>query len=149
VRSDDGGTRSATASLPWFARAARASSRWVGHPWAFLGACLFVVAWAAAGPLFAFSDTWQLVINTSTTILTFLMIFLVQNSQNRESEAVQLKLDELIRAVEGARDWMVGVDLLSDEERQQLQDRFAELADRAREEIARRGRRLSAREGEP
>ena len=138
-----------TRALPWFSRAARGAARWVGHPMAFLAAVLFVLLWLVAGPVFDYSDTWQLVINTLTTILTFLMVFLLQNSQNRDTEAVQLKLDELIRAVEGARDWMVGVDLLSDEERERLQEKFAELAEKAREGAPRRAGRSIADEPPP
>jgi low affinity Fe/Cu permease len=115
-----------------FANGARAAGRLVGHPAAFLGAVLFVAGWAFAGPFFGFSEGWQLVINTGTTILTFLMVFLLQNSQNRDTEAVQLKLDELIRAVEGARNSMVGVEQLDEEERAQLQEGLNELAETAR-----------------
>src|SRR5436190_17402770 len=85
-----------------FAKFARAGARWTGRPSAFLLAVLVIVVWGVTGPIFHFSDTWQLVINTGTTIVTFLMVFLIQNTQNRESEAVQLKLDELLRATPGA-----------------------------------------------
>ena len=86
----------------FFARFANKTAHAVGHPLAFVFATLSVIVWAATGPIFGYSDTWQLVINTGTTVLTFLIVFLIQNSQNRESVAVQLKLDELIRAMEGA-----------------------------------------------
>lgn len=85
-----------------FSRFAKATAHATGHPVAFMTAVSVVAGWAITGPLFGFSDTWQLVINTGTTIVTFLMVFLIQNTQNRESAAVQLKLDELIRSVEGA-----------------------------------------------
>src|SRR5574337_722613 len=84
-------------------RFARRVTEWVGGSWAFAAAIVVIVVWAVTGPLFRFSDTWQLVINTGTTIVTFLMVFLIQNTQNRDSEAVQLKLDELIRAEKAAR----------------------------------------------
>src|SRR5687767_6701952 len=87
---------------PPFARFANAAARAAGHPMAFAGAVAVILLWAALGPLFDYSDTWQLVINTGTTIVTFLMVFLIQNTQNREMAAVQLKLDELIRAAKGA-----------------------------------------------
>ena len=105
----------------------------MGHPGAFCLALLLVIGWAASGPLFDFGSTWQLVINTFTTILTFLMVFLLQNSQNRDSEAVQLKLDELIRALEGARNSMVAIEQLDEEEFARLQERFGALAARARQ----------------
>ena len=105
----------------------------MGHPGAFCLALLLVIGWAASGPLFDFGSTWQLVINTFTTILTFLMVFLLQNSQNRDSEAVQLKLDELIRALEGARNSMVAIEQLDEEEFARLQKKFEALAARARQ----------------
>ena len=104
----------------------------MGHPAAFCLALLLVIGWAASGPLFDFGSTWQLVINTFTTILTFLMVFLLQNSQNRDAEAIQLKLDELIRALEGARNSMVAIEELDEQELARLQERFAALAERAR-----------------
>ena len=98
-----------------FSHFARRLSMWTGHPAAFMVACGAVVLWAAIGPLFGFSDTWQLVINTSTTIITFQMVFLIQNTQNRDAKAIHLKLDELIRAVEGARTKLVHLEDLSDD----------------------------------
>ena len=99
----------------------------VGTPWAFLVALAGVLAWAVSGPLFGFSDTWQLVINTSTTILTFLIVFLIQNTQNRDAKAIHLKLDELLRAAEGARTGLVDLEDMSDEELAKLQKEFERL----------------------
>ena len=99
----------------------------VGTPWAFGLSIAVVVTWAISGPLFRYSDTWQLTINTGTTIVTFLMVFVIQNTQNRETQAIQLKLDELIRAVEAARNELVDVEDLSDAELRTLQRQFAEL----------------------
>src|SRR5262249_3768453 len=99
----------------------------VGSAWAFFFALGVVLAWALTGPLFGFSDTWQLVINTGTTIITFLVVFLIQNTQNRDAKAIHLKLDELIRAVRGARNQLVDLEELSDEELERLQQEFHEL----------------------
>lgn len=97
-----------------FRRFAQAASSAVGRPWAFTSAAGIIVAWAALGPVFKFSDTWQLVINTSTTIITFLMVFLIQNTQNRDAEALRLKLDELIRAIPEARNEFIDIENLDD-----------------------------------
>jgi low affinity Fe/Cu permease len=110
-----------------FRRIAHGTSNAVGTPAAFLTASAIIVVWAASGPLFHFSDTWQLVINTGTTIVTFLMVFLIQNAQNRDARAIHLKLDELLRAVEGARTGMVNLEALSDEELLRLQGEFEKL----------------------
>lgn len=99
-------------------------SIWTGTATVFLGAVLVVIVWATTGPLFHFSDTWQLVINTGTTIITFLMVFLIQNTQNRDGKAVQLKLDELIRATKGARTKYVGLEDLSDDDLAELDKEF-------------------------
>jgi low affinity Fe/Cu permease len=99
----------------------------VGSPWAFALAALVVVAWLLTGPLFHYSDTWQLVINTATTIVTFLMVFLIQNTQNRDTKAIHLKLDELLRGVRGARTGLVSLEHLSDEELDNLQREFERL----------------------
>jgi low affinity Fe/Cu permease len=104
-----------------FSRVANTIAWEAGRPWAFLGAALIVIIWAATGPMFKYSDTWQLVINTGTTIVTFLMVFLIQNSQNRDSAAIQVKLDELIR-VSAAKNFFVGIEHLTDEEIDRLRD---------------------------
>jgi low affinity Fe/Cu permease len=105
-----------------FRRFAQAVSAAAGRPWTFAAAVALIVAWGVCGPLFGFSDTWQLVINTSTTIVTFLMVFLIQNTQNRDTEALRLKLDELILATHAARNEFVRVEDLNDEDLQRLED---------------------------
>jgi low affinity Fe/Cu permease len=110
-----------------FRKFAHRASEAVGSPWAFLLAVLIVAVWALSGPLFGYSDTWQLVINTGTTIVTFLMVFLIQNTQNRDAKAIHLKLDELLRGVEQARTGLVDLEDLSDEELARLQRQFQEL----------------------
>ena len=92
----------------------------IGQPVAFIGAVAFILIWALTGPIFHFSDTWQLVVNTSTTIVTFLIVFLIQNSQNRDAAAIQAKLDELIRAIETARNQFVGIEHLTDRQLQAI-----------------------------
>src|SRR5690349_6503633 len=99
-----------------FRKFSQKTSAMVGSPWAFMIAVAVIVVWAVTGPLFHFSDTWQLVINTGTTIVTFLMVFLIQNTQNRDAKAIHLKLDELIRAVKDARNNLVDLEDMSDEE---------------------------------
>ncbi len=99
-----------------FEKAANAIAKAMGRPLTFLLCCLLVVVWAATGPVFGFSDTWQLVINTGTTIITFLMVFLIQNSQNREGEALQAKLDELIRALDNAENRFIGLEQRTEQE---------------------------------
>jgi low affinity Fe/Cu permease len=110
-----------------FRKFAQAASQAVGSSWAFILAALIIIVWAFTGPMFHYSDTWQLVINTGTTIITFLMVFLIQNTQNRDAKAIHLKLDELIRAVEGARTHLVELEELSDEELERLQEQFKRL----------------------
>jgi low affinity Fe/Cu permease len=113
-----------------FRRFAHAIANAVGTPAAFMLAALTIVAWAVTGPVFGFSDTWQLVINTATTIVTFLMVFLIQNAQNRDARALHLKLDELIRAVKGARTRLVNLEEFTDEELDHLHAEFEALRDR-------------------
>jgi low affinity Fe/Cu permease len=105
----------------------------VGSAWAFILAIAIVIVWAGTGKMFHFSDTWQLIINTGTTIVTFLMVFLIQNTQNRDGKAIQLKLDELIRALKGARNKLVDLEDLSDEELKELQKEFQRLHKRSGE----------------
>jgi low affinity Fe/Cu permease len=118
-----------------FSDFARRLALWTGRPVAFMIAAGAVGLWALSGPLFGFSDTWQLVINTSTTIITFLMVFLIQNTQNRDTEAIQIKLDELIRATQGAHNALLNLEHLEDEELDRYRDHYAELAKRAREKL--------------
>ena|SRR5205814_1697902 len=110
---------------------ARKSSHVLGSAWAFIAAIAIILIWGATGPTFHFSDTWQLIINTGTTIVTFLMVFLIQNTQNRDAKAVHLKLDELIRAIHGARNHLVDLEKLSDEELKKLEEQFTQLRERA------------------
>jgi len=114
------------APLDWFRRFASAASNQLGTPWAFLAAVLIVVGWGATGPLFHFGEAWQLVINTGTTIITFLMVFLIQTTQNRDARAIHLKLDELIRA-STARNLFADLEDATDEELSALQEEFAKL----------------------
>jgi len=117
-----------TAALPEFFRAfARRISDFVGSSWAFAGAVLTIVVWAAAGPIYHYSDTWQLVINTGTTVVTFLMVFLMQNTQNRDAKAIHLKLDELLRGVKGARTGLVRLEDLTESELVELGKEFEAL----------------------
>ncbi|MEQ1578863.1 MAG: low affinity iron permease family protein [Hyphomicrobium sp.] len=113
-----------------FHRLAERTSHAVGSPWAFTLALLTIVIWGITGPLFQYSDTWQLFINTGTTIVTFLMVFLIQNTQNRETRIVALKLDELLRGVEGARTSLVQLDHMSDEELELVQEEFSRIREK-------------------
>jgi len=122
-----------------FASFARATSRATGRPSAFLIAGGVIVVWAITGPIFHYSDTWQLVINTGTTIVTFLMVFLIQNTQNRDAEAVQVKLDELIRATEGAHNGLLDLEELEEMELDRIRVNYAKLARQAREDLRRGG----------
>ena len=127
------------ANASWFGRFARETSRAAGRPAAFMLAFGVVIVWAVTGPLFGFSDTWQLVINTGTTVVTFLMVFLIQATQNRDSEALQLKIDELIRATEGAHNALLDLEEIDEDKMDRIRQRYADLAQRARE-ARKRGR---------
>src|SRR5438105_7789276 len=116
-----------------FRHFARKSSDVLGTAWAFIGSIIIIAVWGLTGQMFHFSDTWQLIINTGTTIVTFLMVFLIQNTQNRDAKAMHLKLDELIRAIEGARNRLVDLEKLSDEELKQLEEQFTRLRNKASE----------------
>lgn len=118
-----------------FARFSRWSSNAMGHPQAFGSAVFVVLAWGLTGPIFAFSDTWQLAINTGTTIVTFLMVFLIQNTQNRDNAAAQLKLDELIRSTKGAHNALLDLEELTQEDLEQFRALYEKLAERARRDI--------------
>ena len=119
----------------WFTRFAKATSRAAGRPSAFCSAMAVIVIWAASGPLFGFSDTWQLVINTGTTIVTFLMVFLIQNTQNRDSEAIQVKLDELIRSMQGAHLALLDLEELDEKDLDRIIKDYRDLARQARKEL--------------
>lgn len=119
----------------WFLRFSKHLSILTGKAGTFTVAVALVLAWATTGPVFKFSDTWQLVINTSTTIITFLMVFLIQNTQNRDTEAIQLKLDELIRSTRGAHNALLDLEELNEKELDQFKKRFLKLANKARDEI--------------
>jgi low affinity Fe/Cu permease len=127
------------ASSGWFTKFAKATAREAGHPRTFGLAVLVVLVWACTGPLFRFSDTWQLVINTGTTIVTFLMVFLIQNTQNRDSVAMQIKLDELLRALHGAETAMADLEELTEEELDAFKAHYAALAEAARRRMRSEG----------
>ena len=124
---------------------ARRSASILGSAWAFAGAVLVIAVWLITGPTFHFSDTWQLIINTATTIITFLMVFLIQNTQNRDAKAVHLKLDEMIRALEGARNQLVDLEDLSDEELKNLEEQFQRLRKKAEHDATRSQKANSAK----
>jgi len=118
-----------------FHRLARTTSRAAGHPATFCGALAVILLWGVSGPLFGFSDTWQLVINTGTTIITFLMVFLIQNTQNRDSAAMHVKLDELIRSLEGAHLALLDLEELEDADLDRICNDYRDLARRARQDL--------------
>jgi low affinity Fe/Cu permease len=124
---------------------ARHSSMILGSAWAFAGAVLVIAVWLLTGSTFHFSDTWQLIINTATTIITFLMVFLIQNTQNRDAKAVHLKLDEMIRALKGARNKLVDLEDLSDEELKKLEEQFQRLRKKAEHDGTRSEKSESAK----
>ena len=132
-----------------FTKIAARIASWAGQPASFVVAFMAIVLWGFSGPLFGFSDTWQLVVNTSTTIITFLMVFLIQNAQNRDAAAMQAKMDELIRAVEGARNDFIGIEHLTENElekiRKQIEDECSndpELARNATDSVSNLIKRL-------
>ncbi len=123
-----------------FTRFARTTANAAGRPITFIAAVSIIFGWAFLGPLFGFSDTWQLVINTGTTIVTFLMVFLIQNTQNRDTEALQIKLDELIRSSRNARNAMLDLEELDEKELERIRSEYLELADKARKRLDERGK---------
>jgi low affinity Fe/Cu permease len=125
----------AAKSRSWFTHFAKSTSRAAGHPLVFSAAAAVILLWAVSGPLFGFSDTWQLVINTGTTIVTFLMVFLIQNTQNRDSEAIQVKLDELIRSIEGAHLALLDLEELEEKDLDRICNDYRELAKQARRDL--------------
>ncbi|MCP4563166.1 MAG: low affinity iron permease family protein [Bosea sp.] len=116
-----------------FTRLSQVTAHWAGKPQTFFAALAIIVVWAISGPFFGFNDTWQLVINTSTTIVTFLMVFIIQNSQNRDTAAMQIKLDELINKLEGAREELLDLEELDEDKLEEMRAEFEELARKARE----------------
>jgi low affinity Fe/Cu permease len=122
-----------TKSRNWFTRLTKATAHATGRPITFTLAAGAVVVWAFTGPLFGFSDTWQLVINTATTIITFLMVFLIQSTQNRDAEAMQIKLDEIIRAIGNAKNELLDLEELEEEELDRIRGTYRDMATRARE----------------
>lgn len=121
----------------WYSRFAKAAAHFCGRPRVFVLAVAIIAVWVVTGPLFGFSDTWQLVINTGTTIITFLMVFLIQNTQNRDTEAIQVKLDELIRATQGAHNALLDLEELEEEDLDAFRTRYEALATAARAELKR------------
>ena len=121
-----------------FARFARTASLISGKPSTFILAVMIIAVWAVTGPIFHFSDTWQLVINTGTTIVTFLMVFLIQNTQNRDTEALQIKLDEVLRCIKGTRKEVLDLEELDEAELEDIRKEYLELADNARHHLEER-----------
>jgi len=128
-----------------FTHFARLTAAISGRPLTFIVAVLIIVVWATTGPLFGFSDTWQLVINTGTTIVTFLMVFLIQNTQNRDTEAIQIKLDEIIRALKGARNEIIDLEEMDEKELDGIRQQYLDLAEHARRHMEERGRARKAK----
>jgi low affinity Fe/Cu permease len=124
----------------WFTRFANRTAHAAGHAITFLMAVSIVLVWAISGPFFGFSETWQLVINTGTTIVTFLMVFLIQNTQNRDTAAIHVKLDELIRAMEGAHNALLDLEELEGADLERIRANYEELAERARQDLRGGGR---------
>jgi low affinity Fe/Cu permease len=126
-----------TRSRTWFTRFAKWTARMAGRPITFVAAVAVIMLWGLSGPLFGFSDTWQLVINTGTTIITFLMVFLIQSTQNRDSEAIQVKLDELIRLSRGGHNALLDLEELEDKELDAIRAEYCRIAEEAREKLRR------------
>jgi len=126
-----------TRSTSWFTRVAKWTAKATGRPLTFALAVLLIALWAITGPLFGFSDTWQLVINTGTTVVTFLMVFLIQSTQNRDSEAIQVKLDELIRLSKGGHNVLLDLEELEEEELDRIRENYCKIAEEAREKLRR------------
>jgi low affinity Fe/Cu permease len=124
--------------MDWFRVAAAKVARLSGHPAVFALACFSIVAWAASGPIFGFSDTWQLIVNTTTTVITFLMVFLIQNSQTRDSDAMHLKLDELLRAIDAAETDFIDLEERSEQEIRDLHVKYTKLAEAAKKAVDKR-----------
>ena len=123
--------------LSWFTRTAKWAARASGRPLTFAIAVSIIILWAITGPIFEFNDTWQLVINTSTTIVTFLMVFLIQNTQNRDTEALQIKLDELLRSMENAHTVLLDLEELDEDELDVIRKDYLKLAEKARQDLRR------------
>lgn len=121
----------------WYSRFAKSAAHFCGRPRVFVLAVLVIVVWIVTGPIFHYSDTWQLVINTGTTIITFLMVFLIQNTQSRDTEAIQVKLDELIRATKGAHNALLDLEELEEENLDAFRSKYQALASAARDELGR------------
>jgi low affinity Fe/Cu permease len=124
-----------TKSKSWFSRFAKWTARVTGKPVTFMIAVSTIIVWGITGPMFGFSDTWQLVINTGTTIVTFLMVFLIQNTQNRDAEAMQVKLDELIHVMKGAQNALLDLEELEEDELDRIRQGYQKIAERARGEL--------------
>jgi low affinity Fe/Cu permease len=124
-------------TVSWYSQFAKVTARYCGRPPVFALAVGVIVVWLVTGPLFKFSDTWQLVINTGTTIVTFLMVFLIQNTQNRDTEAIQVKLDELIRSTKGAHNALLDLEELEEEKLDAFRRKYQALASAARDELSR------------
>ena len=122
-------------SRSWFTRFAKGAARATGRPVAFALAVFVILAWAVTGPIFDFSNTWQLIVNTGTTIMTFLMVFLIQNTQNRDTEAMQVKLDELIRVTRGAHNALLDLEELDEDQLDKIRARYEALAEKARQNL--------------
>ena len=120
-----------------FRKFSQKTSEWMGSSWAFIVAVAVILLWGVTGPIFHYSDSWQLIINTSTTIITFLMVFLIQNTQNRDTEAIQVKLDELIRATQGAHNALLDLEELEEEKLDAFRAKYQMLAGQARAELSR------------